>query len=75
MILSVTRIPTDKEELIGVMQTAPVTKHPRRQEPEGRGCDSWARKIPWRRHGNPFQYSCLENPIDRGAWWTESMGS
>ena len=18
-------------------------------------------------HGNPFQYSCLENPIDRGA--------
>ena len=20
-------------------------------------------------HGNPFQYSWLENPIDRGAWW------
>ena len=20
-------------------------------------------------HGNPFQYSCLENPRDRGAWW------
>ena len=20
-------------------------------------------------HGNPFQYSCLKNPIDRGAWW------
>ena len=19
-------------------------------------------------HGNPFQYSCLENPTDRGAW-------
>ena len=19
-------------------------------------------------NGNPFQYSCLENPIDRGAW-------
>ena len=19
--------------------------------------------------GNPFQYSCLENPVDRGAWW------
>ena len=25
-------------------------------------------------HGNPLQYSCLENPKDRGAWW-ESMGS
>ena len=20
------------------------------------------------RHGNPLQYSCLENPMDRGAW-------
>ena len=21
-------------------------------------------------HGNPLQYSCLENPMDRGAWWS-----
>ena len=21
-------------------------------------------------HGNPLQYSCLENPMDRGAWRT-----
>ena len=20
-------------------------------------------------HGNTLQYSCLENPMDRGAWW------
>ena len=20
-------------------------------------------------HGNPLQYSCLENPMARGAWW------
>jgi len=20
-------------------------------------------------HGNSLQYFCLENPIDRGAWW------
>ena len=20
-------------------------------------------------HGNPFQYSCLGDPMDRGAWW------
>ena len=26
------------------------------------------RKIPRGGHGNPFQYSCLENPMDRGAW-------
>ena len=25
---------------------------------------------------NPLQYSCLEDPMDRGAWWaTQSMGS
>ena len=24
--------------------------------------------------GNPLQYSCLENPVDRGAWWTAVQG-
>ena len=28
----------------------------------------WVGKIPWRRKWNPLQYSCLENPMDRGAW-------
>ena len=28
-----------------------------REDPPGEG------------NGNPLQYSCLENPIDRGAWW------
>ena len=23
---------------------------------------------PGGKHGNPLQYSCLENPMDRGAW-------
>ena len=26
-------------------------------------------RSPGEGHGNPLQYSCLENPIDRGAWW------
>ena len=25
-------------------------------------------------HGNPLQYSYLENPIDRGAWWATVHG-
>ena len=25
--------------------------------------------------GTPLQYSCLENPMDGGAWWLQSMGS
>ena len=27
-----------------------------------------SRRYPGRGHGNPFQYSCLENPPDRAAW-------
>ena len=26
-------------------------------------------RSPEGRHGSPLQYSCLENPMDRGAWW------
>ena len=25
-------------------------------------------------HGYPLQYSCLENPMDRGAWWATVHG-
>ena len=27
-------------------------------------------RSPGKGNGNPLQYSCLENPMDRGAWWT-----
>ena len=26
-------------------------------------------RSPGEGHGNPLQYSCLENPMDGGAWW------
>ena len=26
-------------------------------------------RFPGEGHGNPIQYSCLENPMERGAWW------
>ena len=25
-------------------------------------------------NGDPLQYSCLENPMDRGAWWAVILG-
>ena len=31
-------------------------------------------RSPGERHGNPLQYSCLENPRDRGAWWAAVYG-
>ena len=30
--------------------------------------NSWVRGSPGEGNGNPLQYSCLENPMDRGAW-------
>ena len=32
-------------------------------------------RSPGEGHGNPLQYSCLENPMDRGAWWATVHGS
>ena len=31
-------------------------------------------QFPWRRDGNPLQYSCLEKPKDRGAWQATRHG-
>ena len=25
-------------------------------------------------NGNPLQYSCLDNPMDRGYWWATVLG-
>ena len=38
------------------------------QETQEMRAQSLVRKMPWRRHGHPLQYSRLENPRDRGAW-------
>ena len=32
------------------------------------------RKIPGVGNGNPLQYSCLQSPMDRGAWWATVHG-
>ena len=32
------------------------------------GFGAWVRETPGEGHGKPPQYSCLENPMDRGAW-------
>ena len=29
-------------------------------------------RFPGEGNGNPLQYSCLENPMGRGAWWASA---
>ena len=31
-------------------------------------------RFPGEGNGNPLQYSCLENPMDGGAWWATVHG-
>ena len=41
--------------------------------------ETWAQSLGWEgppgeENGNPLQYSCLENPMDGGAWWATVHG-
>ena len=52
-------------------QVALVTKSPPANVGKIRDVDLilGSERSPREGHGNPLQYSCLEDPIDRGAWW------
>ena len=38
------------------------------------GSIPWLGRCPGEGNGNPLQYSCLGNPMDRGAWGLQTMG-
>ena len=39
------------------------------------GFNLWVGKTLWRRHSNPLQYSCLENPMEEEPGRLQSIGS
>ena len=51
---------------VSVLKNLPVV-----QETQAR---SLFGRIPGEGNGNPFYYSCLANPKDRGAWWAAVPG-
>ena len=36
--------------------------------------ETWSGRSPGEGNGNPLQYSCLENSMDREAWWATVHG-
>ena len=52
-------------------QVAPVVKNLPANAGDVRDAGSvpGSERFPGGGHGNPLQYSCLKNPVDRGAWW------
>ena len=57
-------------------QVALVVKNLPAKAGDGRDAGSVPRsgRSPGGRHGKPLQYSCLENSMDRGAWWAAVHG-
>ena len=56
--------------IYGIFQVALVAKNPLANAGDMRdtGLIPGSEKSPGGGHGNPRQYSCLENPMDRAAW-------
>ena len=61
---------THRRKVVGASQVALVVKKPpAMQETQETALESLGQEGPLRvGSGNPFQYSCLKNPMDRGAW-------
>ena len=55
---------------VGASQVALVVKNPPANAGDVRNADliPGLERSPGGGHGNPLQYSCLENRMDRGAW-------
>ena len=62
--------------LRGTSQVALVVKNPTASVGDIRDLSSipGSGRSPGGEHGNPLQYSCLENPMDRGAWRAMAHG-
>ena len=57
-------------------QVVPAIKNPPANAGDAgnAGSNPMSRRSPGEGNGNPFQCSCLENPVDRGAWWATVHG-
>ena len=66
----------DSAQISTNMQVVPVVKNPPASAGDVRGVGSMPGlgRSPGEGNGNPLQNSCLENPMDRGAWWAIVLG-
>ena len=61
---------------MGASQVVVVVKNPPASAGDARDTDliPGLGRSPGGVNGNPFQYSCLEKSMDRGAWWATVHG-
>ena len=63
-------------QVFGASQVAQVIKNllANAEDVRDAGSVPGSGKPPGEGNGNPLQYSCLENPMGRGAWWATVHG-
>ena len=68
---------TEDIEVSGASQVVLVVKNSpaKTRDLRDKGSTPELGRFPEGGHGNPLQYSCLENLMDRGAWWATVHGS
>ena len=76
MLISAVERNNSSLHIYGTSQVAPVAKNPPANAGDIReaGLIPGLGRSPGGGHGNPLWYACLENPMDRGAWWTGPQG-
>ena len=67
----------NSNSLYGASQVVLVVKNPPANAEDGRDACSvlGSGRSPGGANGTPLQYSCLEDFVDRGAWWTTVQGA
>ena len=62
--------------MMSPVEVVPVVKNPPASTGDIRDVGSipGLGRSPGEGNGTPLQYSCLENPMDRGAWWATVHG-
>ena len=61
-------------QLVSSFPGSPAVKKNLTADAGTAGLISGSGRSPGGRNGNPCQYSCLGNPLDRGAWWAAVHG-
>ena len=63
-----------EHDLTGIIMLSPKVVKESACNAEDPGSTPGLGRSPGEGNGNPLQYSCLENPMDKGAWWATVHG-
>ena len=69
-VKGISNVPKEASQVVLVAKNLPASAGDIREK----GLIPGSGRSPGEGNGNPLQYSCLENPMDGGAWWATVHG-